>query len=252
MRINLLHPFLPLAVTILLGCASTQQQLVQTPSGKPEAIFETQDVDSVKSLLVNRMTSSGYSVQNDSKRLLSFTKQMQGMAGVTAQALIGNSYSTTPLAEIAYNFAELDSRIRVVANMSISTQMALGQVKRQDMSGPWFNEIQRLLLDVKFQFESKASESEIKEIKAQNSGVIGIGHNGAGEIVQLVADGPAAKAGLRLKDRILKVDGSPLAAPALERAKQLSGTPGSKVTLVILRGSQEMTFEITRSTRKEP
>lgn len=250
MKKQILIPLLSLAV--LLGCATTQPRITQTPSGKPEAVFETADVDTVKSLIVNAMTTAGFSIQNDSKYLLSFTKEMKGVQGATAQVLIGNSYSTSPQEEAAFSIVQLDSRIRVVASASMSTQMAMGQVQRRDMTDTWFNNLQRLLLNLKQQFEVKAHDVELKQITAENSGLIGIGYNGAAEIANLIDGSPAVKAGIRLKDHIIKVDGKPFANSTVERSKQLSGASGSKVTLVVRRGNQELTFEVTRAERKEP
>lgn len=250
MKKLILIPLLSLAV--LLGCATTQPRITQTPSGKPEAVFETADVDVVKSLIVNAMTTSGFSIQNDSKYLLSFTKEMKGVQGATAQVLIGNSYSTSPQEEAAFSIVQLDSRIRVVASASMSTQMAMGQVQRRDMTDTWFNNYQRLLLNLKQQFDVKAHDVELKQIRADNTGLVGILYNGVGEVVRLVDGGPAVKAGIRLNDRMLTIDGKPLANSTVEQSRQLSGAPGSKVTLVVRRGSQELTFEITRAERKEP
>lgn len=57
------------------------------------------------------------------------------MSGILAQALIGNSRSTTPELKIRFGLIRSGKYIRVQATQWIETQMAFGQVQRQQLDG---------------------------------------------------------------------------------------------------------------------
>lgn len=66
-------------------------------------------------------------------------------------------------------------------------------------------------------------------------------------VVGVIAGGPAEKAGLRIDDLIVSVDGEPTAGEELEHVvAMLRGEPGTKVTLEIQRSDGSHTVEITR------
>jgi hypothetical protein len=132
------------------GCAM-EQRIAQTPSGRPEVVIDSNDMDLVKSSIINEMQTANYQLQNDSQYRLAFTKQLEGGQGFMAQLLLGNSYSTPPIAEVSFNLSKQASKIKVMEFSSISTQMAFGQVNRGDMkdNNAWFNGFYLLLQRVK-------------------------------------------------------------------------------------------------------
>ncbi len=66
-------------------------------------------------------------------------------------------------------------------------------------------------------------------------------------VLRINPDSPAAEAGLQLGDRILKVDGVEYDYTTLDEAGDaMRGEPGTKVTLTIRRGEEEMDFTLTR------
>lgn len=147
--------FLSLFFITLSGCAMPPQRIAQTPSGRPEIILNTTDVDLVKATIINEMQVADFFLQDDSKYRLVFTKQLEGNQGIMAQLVIGNSYSTTPVAEVSFNLSKVGSTIKVIEFSSISTQMAFGQVNRMDMknNNAWFNDLYSLLQRVKAKVE---------------------------------------------------------------------------------------------------
>ena len=141
---------------LLSGCAMPPKRVAETSSGRPEVTINTTDLDLVKSEIINQMQSGNFFLQDDSKYRLLFTKEMEGGQAVMAQMLVGNSYSTTPVAEIAFNLSKQGNSIKVIEFSSFSTQMAFGQVNRQDMKGnnAWFNDFYNILQRVKYNVES--------------------------------------------------------------------------------------------------
>jgi putative serine protease PepD len=71
-----------------------------------------------------------------------------------------------------------------------------------------------------------------------------------GAFVESVATGsPAARAGLRPRDVITAVDGTPLIGPNGLVAAVTADKPGTKITLTVLRGSTHLTLTATLGTQ---
>lgn len=145
---------------LLAGCAT--QKISQTATGRPEVSIYTSDIDAVKSELMMNFGQHGFMLEQDSQYSMFFTKQMEGSQAMFAQMLIGNSYSTTPKAEIRINISQMKQRIDLVAFLSMSTQMAFGQVNRQDMggNGAWFNDIQSVFNNIKSKFQPSDASAQ--------------------------------------------------------------------------------------------
>jgi hypothetical protein len=83
-----------------------------------------------------------------------------------------------------------------------------------------------------------------------NAGTIGAYLlQGGDELVigQVIPDGPAARAGLRMGDTLLAVDGTPV-TDYLDALQLLNGAPGSTVVLEVRRAGTKRTVSITRAT----
>lgn len=66
-------------------------------------------------------------------------------------------------------------------------------------------------------------------------------------VVGVIEGGPAEKAGLRINDVIVSVDGEPTSGEELESVvARLRGAPGTKVSLVIERAGTPQTLEVSR------
>lgn len=145
--------------TLFLAACNTPERIAYTPSGRPEIMINSTDFDLVKSTIINEMQMQDFLLSDDSKYRLVFTKQMKGGDAALAQLAIGNSYSTTPVAEFSFNISQVGDQIKVIGFSSVSTQMAFGQVNRMDMknNNAWFNDIQNLLQQVKYSVERQKS-----------------------------------------------------------------------------------------------
>ncbi len=66
-------------------------------------------------------------------------------------------------------------------------------------------------------------------------------------VVEVPADSPAARAGLRPGDRVVKVDGKALEGRSSQQVQQLlSGEVGSTATLEVLRDGQRLALQVQR------
>lgn len=102
-------------------------------------------------------------------------------------------------------------------------------------------------------YMTAAEFKSMNESTSGNFGGIGVivtkSEEGYITVVAPVEDTPGEKAGIKTKDRIIKVDDKDLIGMDLDKAVDLiKGKPGTKVTLTISRDNipQPMTFEITR------
>jgi len=103
-----------------------------------------------------------------------------------------------------------------------------------------------------------------KEAKDFNGQLQGISLTGIGAQLDKDADGnivvmspidgsPAAAAGIKAKDIIASINGQTTSGMSLNEAVgKIRGPKGSKVTLVVIRGGQQLTFTITRDTISVP
>ncbi len=146
MRITLMTS----ALLLLVNACATHERIATTRSGRPEATIAASKDETVSSLII-AMQRGGFMLAEQTDNSVLFTKPMSGLTGAFAQVLIGNSYSTTPQIEVRYVLSEIGESIRAVAFLAMSTQMAFGQINRQDMrdNNAWFNDVQGVLNQVR-------------------------------------------------------------------------------------------------------
>ncbi len=73
--------------------------------------------------------------------------------------------------------------------------------------------------------------------------------NDTAVVIEVIPGGPSEKIGLRPGDRLLKVDTTSIAGvnfPQDSMVRRMKGKAGTKVTVTVLRGREEIPFEITR------
>lgn len=131
---------------LLSGCAHETPLNKQTQSGKPEGIYKNETKDKVQSALVSMCNSKGFMVYGADQNSVVCGKQMDGMSGVMAQALIGNAYSTPPIYKTRFTISQINNDTKVWADMWIETQMAMGQLQQMPVdSNDVKNNIQQAL-----------------------------------------------------------------------------------------------------------
>ena len=96
------------------------------------------------------------------------------------------------------------------------------------------------------QRRSPEGDPEEEEVRARGSlGVFLLAAVDRAEVKELLPGAAAAKAGVKVGDVILKVDGEPVAGP-IELAENIGArSPGDTVSLLLLRGEKERELEVT-------
>lgn len=122
------------AALLLAGC-STQELLLQTPSGYPEATFSNASLETVENKFVGACSQIGAAVTESSPNQVVCGKPMDGQSAVLMQALIGNAYSTPPVEKLRFVLYSTGSGVHVTAYHWVETQMAYGQVRTTELNG---------------------------------------------------------------------------------------------------------------------
>lgn len=122
---------------------------INTPSGWPEALFATDNKSEVLDLIASGCADRGLHVTSQNSSHVMCERTMDDLGGVFAQALLGNSYSTTPQMRVRFSAFQSGDMVRVQAHPWVETQMALGQINRADIrSGKTASDIQTFLNDL--------------------------------------------------------------------------------------------------------
>ena len=131
----------------LTACASGTP--INTPSGWPEALFATDNKSEVLDRIASGCADRGLYVTSQNSSHVMCERTMDDLGGVFAQAILGNSYSTTPQMKVRFSAFQSGDKVRVQAHPWVETQMALGQINRADIrSGKTASDIQTFLNDL--------------------------------------------------------------------------------------------------------
>ncbi len=99
---QIIHSFIAGAIALLLTACATGTP-VNTPSGWPEALFDTTDKTQVLDRVASGCADRGLYVTNQTSAHVMCERTMDDLGGVFAQALLGNSYSTTPQMKVRFS-----------------------------------------------------------------------------------------------------------------------------------------------------
>jgi membrane-associated protease RseP (regulator of RpoE activity) len=126
---------------------------------------------------------------------------------VLGQALLGNSYSTPPRRFFRFNVAEINGLSRVQASGWMEVQMAFGQTRRTDFSGPEFqNSIFNFMGAAGGQFPVGTTFPNHVVLGFRFSNVPMGAYHGM-RITELAEGSAAAKAGLQVGDVVTAING---------------------------------------------
>lgn len=127
-----------IALAVVATPALADADYAVTPSGQPVAIFADKP-EAVIGELSSKCIDAHWTVVSSTSTMLTCQIPMNMGQSVLGQMLLGNSYSTPPSRYIRFNVAEVQGVSRVQAAGWMELQMAFGQTKRSDFSGPSFD-----------------------------------------------------------------------------------------------------------------
>jgi len=159
--------------------------------------------------------------------------------------LMGNSYSTPPREYYRFNVTEFQGHSRVQASGWMELQMAFGQMKRTDFTGPAFhNGAMNVLQRYGGQFPAGTTFNNHASMGVEFA-------KNAGAVIGTVTPGSAAsEAGMQPGDQVVRLAGEKVKTPndlidGLAKAAKMQSYP-----VEVLRGSQKLV--LTMPTRIRP
>lgn len=159
-----------LAITLLAGCA-TGKKMENTVSGRPEVTISGASQEAVQAEIFSLCNSSAAAVRSSSANEVVCGKPMEGGSAIAAQLLVGNSYSTPPVAMARFTIWKVGQDVRVSAYQWVETQMAMGQIRTVELNSPQaFNAVQAKLNDIKRRLASSPSPSQAPAIQSAAPG----------------------------------------------------------------------------------
>ena len=145
------------SIILTSSCASVEKEYY-TSSGKPEVTIE-QNMATVKNHIMQSAQLKGWSILSDNNYQTHLVRPCgNGAQCIVGQALIGNSYSTSPDYHLIYQWISLDEKTTkvVVTDVYLSTQMAFGQTNKASLlsGNKSFNDVMNNLLRFKSELDN--------------------------------------------------------------------------------------------------
>lgn len=240
--------FLFLLFSLIPAPSFADEYFAVTPSGAVEALF-TDVPRTVIGKLSSKCIDARWTVVSSAESELVCEAPMSTMQSALGQALMGNSYSTPPRRFFRFNVTQVNGISRVQASGWMELQMAFGQMRRTDFTGPEFhNSITGFLMSSGGQLPVGTT--------FPNHVLIGVqgGYTPLGKFVGLRVDsiqtGSAAEAGglkegdiiSRIAKRRFKHDEDYLDATAAAAKSQI-------YDVEVIRNGKPTTFQLSRAFR---
>lgn len=235
-------------IGILLAGASApalaDEYFAVTPSGATEMLFPTTTEKTV-GVLTSKCIDASWTVISSSSTEVVCEAPMNFGQSLLGQLAMGNSYSTPPRRFFRFNMANLNGISRVQASGWMELQMAFGQMRRTDFSGPDFhNSITGFLAGAGGKLP--VGTTFPNHVMIGMDGVLSLKAKEGGFDVAMIADGgPAAKGGLQVGDRIIRIAGKKFKSDEdyLDAAAKAAKTSSYEIEYVRDGKSAKMTLE---------
>lgn len=226
--------FLVVAVWLaaMTSPAFADEYFAVTPSGATEAVFDT-GAKSTISKLSNKCMDRRWQIVAATENQLTCEAPMSFGQSLLGQLALGNSYSTAPRQFFRFNVAEIEGRARVQASGWMELQMAFGQIRRTDFTGPAFhNGAISFLLESGGRLPAGTTFPNHVMMGFQAT-ELQDGKYAQMRVTSVVEGSPAAEAGIRVGDIVSKVAGKRFknADDYLDATAKAAETPTYKVSV---------------------
>jgi hypothetical protein len=237
-----------LILTALASPAFADKFFAVTPSGAAEMLFPDSP-DTVIGKLSSRCIDVHWTVVSSSSKELVCEAPLNMGQSIVGQVLLGNSYSTPPRRYFRFNVAPIAGISRAQASGWTELQMAFGQTKRSDFSGPEFH-------NGAMNFMGSAGGRSPVGTTFPNHVMVGVkivdapqGRYEGLRITDVQPGSPAAKGGLQVDDIITQIAGKRFKNMGgyLDAIGKAAESPSYQVEF--LRGGKAMTVSLERMLR---
>ena len=198
------------AFALYVGVAATpafaDKYFAVTPSGAAEMLFPDKP-PAVIAALSSKCIDAHWTVTSSGSNELVCEAPLNMGQSILGQMLLGNSYSTPPRRFFRFNVVELNGISRVQASGWMELQMAFGQMKRQDFSGPQFQNSIMLFMGAaggKYPVGTTFPNHAAMGVDVEN---VPSGKLVSFRITKILPNSAASKAGIQVGDVVTKIAG---------------------------------------------
>lgn len=245
-----------LAVTVLAATPAYagNDMFAVTPSGRTEMFLPGTTLQDASGKVSARCMANGLTVVSSSANDVVCELKMGAFNSALTQLLIGNSYSTPPKTLVKFNLAQMSNNTIVQANEWIETQMAFGQMRRQDLAN---DKVHNDLMA----FLSSAGAQYLPGTSFPNNAYMGVAFKGSTKtkfkgkdtpgvvLGQVTAGAPIDVAGAKEGDLLVAVNDKPF-ANVMDFEKRTRDIPvGSKYDVTVERAGHPMTLSVVSARR---
>lgn len=213
-----------------------------TPSGRPEALFRATSADATAGKLANECMNMGYQVQEQTNTSVVCDIPATGMRSVLAQMLVGSG--SQPRLVVKFSLVQIGDTTRVQGIIWL-----VGDRQVEFTSDDAYNSLIELL----FGAGGDLPPGTTYPSSGVYMGVLGtFKSNGeAGELLvtQVAPRSPADDAGMKVGDRIERVNGSTFRSNNDLSKKQNSVRLGDRYPVVVRRDGAELTLTVEARER---
>lgn len=230
------------------SAAWADKMFAVTPTGTAEMVFSA-GAQTTVSALSSKCIDTRWTVISSTPAEVICEAPLNMGQSVLGQALLGNSYSTPPRRFFRFNVTEINGLSRVQASGWMELQMAFGQTRRTDFTGPEFqNSIFNFMGAAGGQFPAGTTFPNHVVLGFKPSDVSLGAYHGM-RIDELAEGSAAAKAGLRVGDVVTAISGKRFkkSDDYLDATAQAAEKPTYAVEYI--RDGEKMTATLERQFR---
>jgi len=219
-----------------------------TPSGAAEMLFPDKP-----SIVIGELSSkcidARWSVTSTTTNEVVCEVPLNAGQSILGQMLLGNSYSTPPHRFVRSNIAEVNGISRVQAGGWVELQMAFGQIRRTELSGPQFqNDIMNFMAAAGGKYPLGTTFPNHAALGVDVEGVQE-GKYAAMRIKKIEPGSAAEKAGIQVGDIITRIAGKQFRT--LDDYFDATGKAAETATypVELTRNGKAMTLTVERAFR---
>lgn len=231
----------------LLSSPALADRFANTPSGQPEASFSETTLSDAGGKIVSSCMDSGFQVTSQTTNQITCEVPLNSWKSAVTQMLIGNSYSTTPRSYVSVSLAQIGPNVRTQARAWVETQTAFGQNRQhQYTDDATFNNLINFLM---------RAGADLPHGTTFSGTYLGFDYDAASaktsalSVIQVTANAPAEKAGMKVGDRIIAVNGKRFKNSDDFTKKLRSVQVGATYPVLVQRDGQEVTLSLVQRTR---
>lgn len=224
-----------------------------TPSGGVDMVFAQTSLDGAAASVASKCMDARWPVVSQSANQVVCEIPMGAFQSALAQALVGNSYSTTPRRLVRFNLVQTGAHARAQTYVWLETQMAFGQIRQEPINAEPLNDQLMMFLQyagAQFPVGTTFPGSPYLGVDFREA-VRGVGSKKTSTevVASVVSGGPAERAGIKADDVVIELNGKSFKNQVVFVAALKKVPIGSTITLTVERAGAVQTVSLPSELR---